>query len=225
MVPGRSGITACQVLKARGIPYDCFEKGSMVGGNWRYENDNGVSSAYRSLHINSAARVDGLPAPSRCPRTTRTIPSHFQVARYFDDYVERFGLARGSPSTPRWSRPSRSRASGTSRVEDGDGRARDRALPRRPRRQRPPLEPALARTGLSGLGGVRRRADPRPPLPRARRAGRQAGAGAGDRQLGRRRRGRVLADRREDLPGDAPRRLRTAQVSSAASRSTKPRRP
>ena len=35
---GSSGITACQVLKARGIPYDCFEKGSMVGGNWRYEN-------------------------------------------------------------------------------------------------------------------------------------------------------------------------------------------
>ena len=40
----------------------------------------------------------------------------------------------------------------------------------------------------------------------------QAGAGARDRQLGRRRRGRVLADRREDLPRHPPRRLGAAQV-------------
>ena len=43
---GSSGIAACQVLHARGIPFDCFEKGSQVGGNWRYMNDNGMSSAY-----------------------------------------------------------------------------------------------------------------------------------------------------------------------------------
>src|SRR6202012_4551966 len=45
---GSSGIAAGQVLQARGIDFDCFEKGSQVGGNWRYENDNGMSSAYRS---------------------------------------------------------------------------------------------------------------------------------------------------------------------------------
>jgi len=54
---GSSGITACQVLSARGIPFDCFEKGSKIGGNWRYENDNGTSSAYRSLHINSSRKL------------------------------------------------------------------------------------------------------------------------------------------------------------------------
>ena len=58
---GSSGITACQVLTARGIPFDCFEKGSKIGGNWRYENDNGLSSAYRSLHINSGRRDHVLP--------------------------------------------------------------------------------------------------------------------------------------------------------------------
>lgn len=42
---GSSGIAACQVLHARGIPFDCFESGSAVGGNWRYNNDNGMSSA------------------------------------------------------------------------------------------------------------------------------------------------------------------------------------
>jgi len=91
---GSSGITACQVLKARGIPYDCFEKGSMVGGNWRYENDNGQSSAYRSLHINSARKLmsyRAYPMPDDYP----DYPSHWQVAKYFDDYVEHFGLRDG----------------------------------------------------------------------------------------------------------------------------------
>ena len=91
---GSSGITACQVLKERGIPYDCFEKGSMVGGNWRYENDNGQSSAYRSLHINSARKLmsyRAFPMPEDYP----DYPSHWQVAKYFDDYVERFGLREG----------------------------------------------------------------------------------------------------------------------------------
>ena len=90
---GSSGIAACQVLKARGIPFDCFEKGSQVGGNWRYENDNGMSSAYRSLHINTSRRVmaySTFPMPDDYP----DYPDHFQIARYFDAYVDRFGLRK-----------------------------------------------------------------------------------------------------------------------------------
>jgi cation diffusion facilitator CzcD-associated flavoprotein CzcO len=89
---GSSGLTACQVLGARGIPFDCFEKGSQIGGNWRYENDNGLSSAYRSLHINSARKImsfRAFPMPDDYP----DYPNHFQIARYFDDYVAHFGLA------------------------------------------------------------------------------------------------------------------------------------
>jgi thioredoxin reductase len=89
---GSSGLTACQVLAARGIPFDCFEKGSMIGGNWRYGNDNGTSSAYKSLHINSARKLmsyKAFPMPEDYP----DYPSHYQVAKYFDDYAERFGLA------------------------------------------------------------------------------------------------------------------------------------
>jgi dimethylaniline monooxygenase (N-oxide forming) len=88
---GSSGLTACQVLVARGIPFDCFEKGSMIGGNWRYENDNGTSSAYKSLHINSARKLmsyKAFPMPEDYP----DYPSHYEVAQYFDDYAERFGL-------------------------------------------------------------------------------------------------------------------------------------
>jgi Flavin-binding monooxygenase-like len=89
---GSSGLTACQVLSARGVPFDCFEKGSHIGGNWRYRNDNGMSSAYRSLHINSSRKLmsfKAFPMPDDYP----DYPSHQHIADYFDAYAERFGLA------------------------------------------------------------------------------------------------------------------------------------
>ncbi|WP_043723581.1 NAD(P)/FAD-dependent oxidoreductase [Kutzneria sp. 744] len=88
---GSSGIAACQVLQARGIDFDCYEVGSEIGGNWRYLNDNGMSSAYRSLHINTSTRqmrYASFPMPAELP----AYPDHFQIARYFDDFVDHFGL-------------------------------------------------------------------------------------------------------------------------------------
>jgi hypothetical protein len=88
---GSSGIATCQVLNARRVPFDCYEKGSEVGGNWRYENDNEMSSAYRSLHINTSRGLMAYktyPMPDDYP----DYPNHFQIARYFDDYVDHFGL-------------------------------------------------------------------------------------------------------------------------------------
>src|SRR5438128_5228456 len=88
---GSSGITACQVLKARGIPYDCFEAGSDVGGNWRYRNDNDMSSAYKSLHINTSRHMmeyRSFPMNDDYP----DYPHHTQIAHYFDTYVDHFGL-------------------------------------------------------------------------------------------------------------------------------------
>ena len=38
---GSSGIAVAKALHERGIPFDCFEKGSGVGGLWRYQNDSG----------------------------------------------------------------------------------------------------------------------------------------------------------------------------------------
>ncbi|QNN54317.1 flavin-containing monooxygenase [Nocardioides mesophilus] len=88
---GSSGIAAAQVLHARGIDFDCFEVGSEVGGNWRYDNDNGMSSAYRSLHINTSRQLmefAAYPMPEDLP----DYPSHWQIARYFDDFVDHFGF-------------------------------------------------------------------------------------------------------------------------------------
>jgi dimethylaniline monooxygenase (N-oxide forming) len=79
------------VLAARGIDFDCFEKGSNVGGNWRYHNDNGMSSAYRSLFINTSRRMmeyASYPMSEDYP----DYPHHTQIARYFDAFVDHFAL-------------------------------------------------------------------------------------------------------------------------------------
>ncbi|MGZ8743904.1 MAG: NAD(P)-binding protein, partial [Nocardioides sp.] len=88
---GSSGIAAAQVLHERGVDFDGFEMGSEVGGNWRYENDNGMSSAYRSLHINTSRHLmeyKAYPMPEDLP----DYPNHWQIAQYFDDYVDHFGF-------------------------------------------------------------------------------------------------------------------------------------
>ena len=88
---GSSGIASCQVLQARGILFDCFEKGSFIGGNWRYLNDNGVSSAYKSLHINTSRDLMSyatFPMPKHYP----DYPGHELIYRYFNDYVDHFGF-------------------------------------------------------------------------------------------------------------------------------------
>jgi cation diffusion facilitator CzcD-associated flavoprotein CzcO len=108
---GSSGIAACQVLQARGIDFDCFEKGSGIGGNWRYGNDNGMSSAYRSLFINTSRAMmeyASYPMPADLP----DYPHHTQIARYFDDFVDHFGfrdrirfrteVTRVEPAGDRW---------------------------------------------------------------------------------------------------------------------------
>jgi dimethylaniline monooxygenase (N-oxide forming) len=90
---GSSGIAAVKSLTERGIAVDCFEKSDRVGGNWVFANQNGMSSAYRSLHTNTSRErmaYSDFPMPREYP----DFPHHTQMARYFADYVERFGLDR-----------------------------------------------------------------------------------------------------------------------------------
>lgn len=88
---GSSGVTAAKALKERGVGFECFEKGSDIGGMWRYQNDNGLSSAYRSLHIDTSRRNLGysdFPIPEHLP----DFLSHWEVAEYLDAYAARFGV-------------------------------------------------------------------------------------------------------------------------------------
>ena len=54
-------------------------------------NDNGMSSAYKSLHINTSRRAMAY-ATYPMPEDYPDYPSHSQIAEYFDDYVDRFGF-------------------------------------------------------------------------------------------------------------------------------------
>lgn len=88
---GSSGIACCKVFKQQGIPFVCYEASDRVGGLWAFKNSNSMSSAYRSLHINTSRRrmaYHDFPMPDDYP----DFPSHFQIAEYFDSYVNHFGL-------------------------------------------------------------------------------------------------------------------------------------
>jgi dimethylaniline monooxygenase (N-oxide forming) len=88
---GSSGLTAAKTLHQLGIDFDCFERGSGIGGNWRYLNDNGTSAAYASLHINTSKQkmaFSDFPMPDSFP----DYPHHSQVLEYFESYVDHFGF-------------------------------------------------------------------------------------------------------------------------------------
>ena len=88
---GSSGVAAAKQLLARSLPIEIYEKGSQLGGMWRYQNDNGQSSAYRSLHIDTSRRFLGysdFPIPSDLPDYL----SHEQMLAYLESYADRFGV-------------------------------------------------------------------------------------------------------------------------------------
>lgn len=88
---GAAGLCAARHLLDRDVEVTLFELGPVLGGLWVYDNPSGRAPAYRSLHINSEARVTafrGVPFPDGTP----LYPSHVQVRRYLEAFAERFGL-------------------------------------------------------------------------------------------------------------------------------------
>lgn len=88
---GAGGLSAAKNLRARGIAVTIYEAGSRIGGLWVYENDSGMSTAYRSLHINSEARVSSF-VDYPFPDDTPLYPDTALMERYFTDYAAHFGL-------------------------------------------------------------------------------------------------------------------------------------
>lgn len=88
---GAGGLSAARHLLTAGHEVVVFERGSHVGGLWVYDNDNGLSAAYESLHINSEPAVthyEGFPFPEGTP----LFPSHRQIAAYLDSFADAFGI-------------------------------------------------------------------------------------------------------------------------------------
>jgi len=88
---GASGLTALKALVDAGLSPVAYEKSDRVGGLWVFENRNGQSAAYRSLHINTSRdRMQFRDYPM--PRDYPDYPAHPRLARYFDEYARAFDL-------------------------------------------------------------------------------------------------------------------------------------
>jgi thioredoxin reductase len=90
---GVSGLTACKALSDFRVPHTCFEASDEVGGNWYFQNPNGTSSAYRSLHIDiskPSISFRDFPMPDRYP----DYPHHSHIFEWLRDYADAFALRR-----------------------------------------------------------------------------------------------------------------------------------
>src|SRR5215831_1006842 len=88
---GSSGLAALKALRERGVIVDGFERGSDVGGLWRYENDNGLSGAYGSLRTNVSRSRMQYPSFAM-PKSYGDFPHHSAMAAYLDEYADTFEL-------------------------------------------------------------------------------------------------------------------------------------
>ena len=88
---GAGGLCAAKNLLARGIEPVIFEIGSRIGGLWVYENDSGRSPAYKSLRINSEAKVSSF-VDFPFPEGTQYYPGTTEMEAYFESYARTFDL-------------------------------------------------------------------------------------------------------------------------------------
>jgi dimethylaniline monooxygenase (N-oxide forming) len=88
---GSSGLPVVKAVRERGVAVECFERGSDVGGLWRYDSDSGLSSAYKSLRTNVSSAPMGYPSFS-LPTSHGDFPHHSEMAEYLSAYAKSFRL-------------------------------------------------------------------------------------------------------------------------------------
>ena len=88
---GAAGICGAKHMLEAGCDVTVYELGSSLGGMWVYQNDNGRSSAYRTLHINTARDLTNF-SDLRFDGSVPPFPSHWDMARYLKQYADRFGV-------------------------------------------------------------------------------------------------------------------------------------
>ena len=125
---GVSGLTACKALADFGVAHTCFEASDEVGGNWYFENPNGVSSAYRSLHIDiskPSISFRDFPMPERYP----DYPHHTHIFEWLRDYADAFALRENIRFNARVQRAQRGEQGGwLITLEDGTRESFDALL-------------------------------------------------------------------------------------------------
>lgn len=114
---GAAGICGAKHMLEEGCDVTLYEIGSSVGGMWVYQNDNQRSSAYRTLHINTARDLTNF-SDFRFDSSVPPFPSHWDMAKYLQAYADHFGVtphirfnskvtrispsAKFTPEQPRW---------------------------------------------------------------------------------------------------------------------------
>lgn len=125
---GVSGLTACKALADFGVPHTCFEASDEVGGNWYFENPNGTSSAYRSLHIDiskPSISFRDFPMPERYP----DYPHHTHIFEWLRAYADAFSLRERIRFNTRVARAERGAAGGWQiTLDDGEQHGFDALL-------------------------------------------------------------------------------------------------
>jgi dimethylaniline monooxygenase (N-oxide forming) len=90
---GAAGICGAKHMLEDGCDVTVYELGSHIGGMWVYQNDNGRSSAYRTLHINTARDLTNF-SDLRFDSSVPPFPSHWDMARYLKQYADHFGVTK-----------------------------------------------------------------------------------------------------------------------------------
>ena len=88
---GASGLCTAKHLIEAGLDVTVYEIGTQVGGLWCYGNDSGRSSAYRTLHINTARNMTNF-SDFRFRDDVQRFPSHWDMHAYLKEYAEHFGV-------------------------------------------------------------------------------------------------------------------------------------
>lgn len=90
---GQAGLIACKYLSEQGIPFVCFEKGSYIGGMWNLNNDNGMSSAYENLALNTSKLKTGISGFAMPDEYADFITIH-QMFEYLSNFADKFELKK-----------------------------------------------------------------------------------------------------------------------------------
>ena len=88
---GACGLCAAKYLTEAGFDVTIFEIGTQIGGLWRFMNDNGRSSAYRTLHINTSRGVTRFHDLD-FDIGVQDFPDHEDMHSYLTKYADHFGL-------------------------------------------------------------------------------------------------------------------------------------
>lgn len=88
---GAAGLCSAKYMKAAGFDVTIYEIGSQIGGMWTYMNDNGLSNAYRTLHINTSRNVTRFHDLD-FDADVQAFPDHADMHRYLTKYAAHFGL-------------------------------------------------------------------------------------------------------------------------------------